>query len=113
MFINKWITRKNYMAIKDLHAFLNTYFTSHQCQVNNETEGIIHVQLTEEMDKILMNRPFYWHYIKQMGRTGDPMHLTLITDTTKTEEERSEEHTSELQSRFDLVCRLLLGKKKD
>ena len=30
--------------------------------------------------------------------------LTLIA--------RSEEHTSELQSRFDLVCRLLLEKKK-
>src|SRR5699024_11277470 len=27
-------------------------------------------------------------------------------------EDRSEEHTSELQSRFDLVCRLLLEKKK-
>src|SRR5699024_11331655 len=27
-------------------------------------------------------------------------------------ENRSEEHTSELQSRFDLVCRLLLEKKK-
>src|SRR5699024_11762740 len=30
-------------------------------------------------------------------------------DTSKM---RSEEHTSELQSRFDLVCRLLLEKKK-
>src|SRR5437868_10087266 len=28
------------------------------------------------------------------------------------EPRRSEEHTSELQSRFDLVCRLLLEKKK-
>src|SRR5437868_7777739 len=28
------------------------------------------------------------------------------------EDWRSEEHTSELQSRFDLVCRLLLEKKK-
>src|SRR5438067_7084913 len=27
-------------------------------------------------------------------------------------QDRSEEHTSELQSRFDLVCRLLLEKKK-
>src|SRR5699024_12565513 len=27
--------------------------------------------------------------------------------------DRSEEHTSELQSRFELVCRLLLQKKKD
>src|SRR5437868_9665012 len=30
-----------------------------------------------------------------------------------TSQSRSEEHTSELQSRFDLVCRLLLEKKKD
>src|SRR5207249_10888123 len=30
----------------------------------------------------------------------------------RTPERRSEEHTSELQSRFDLVCRLLLEKKK-
>src|SRR5438067_4047134 len=31
---------------------------------------------------------------------------------TRTAAGRSEEHTSELQSRFDLVCRLLLEKKK-
>src|SRR6266513_4589520 len=30
-----------------------------------------------------------------------------------TSKRRSEEHTSELQSRFDLVCRLLLEKKKN
>src|SRR5699024_11768084 len=30
----------------------------------------------------------------------------------KKRRDRSEEHTSELQSRFDLVCRLLLEKKK-
>src|SRR5699024_11394501 len=33
------------------------------------------------------------------------------TDAQKYMLERSEEHTSELQSRFDLVCRLLLEKK--
>src|SRR5437868_10815794 len=44
---------------------------------------------------------------------------TETTSTRKTMSERgmrerirSEEHTSELQSRFDLVCRLLLEKKK-
>src|SRR5207249_11494768 len=35
----------------------------------------------------------------------------LYVDWTETRP-RSEEHTSELQSRFDLVCRLLLEKKK-
>src|SRR5699024_12564934 len=36
----------------------------------------------------------------------------FITDTIAEKNSRSEEHTSELQSRFDLVCRLLLEKKK-
>src|SRR5438067_3690368 len=31
---------------------------------------------------------------------------------SRSRDQRSEEHTSELQSRFDLVCRLLLEKKK-
>src|SRR2546428_3573941 len=37
--------------------------------------------------------------------------LAVIRRTTSAAE-RSEEHTSELQSRSDLVCRLLLEKKK-
>src|SRR2546421_7933485 len=39
-------------------------------------------------------------------------YLAVTTDEIKSTEERSEEHTSELQSRSDLVCRLLLEKKK-
>src|SRR5437868_11989062 len=39
------------------------------------------------------------------------MHGTGMT-WTSSNPARSEEHTSELQSRFDLVCRLLLEKKK-
>src|SRR5690606_40950410 len=36
-----------------------------------------------------------------------------ITGPVITKDERSEEHTSELQSRENLVCRLLLEKKKN
>src|SRR5699024_11489782 len=35
-----------------------------------------------------------------------------LVSVVQTQVDRSEEHTSELQSRFDLVCRLLLEKKK-
>src|SRR5437868_11362632 len=38
-----------------------------------------------------------------------PAHQRLVRPRRR--ERRSEEHTSELQSRFDLVCRLLLEKK--
>src|SRR5207249_5566200 len=46
---------------------------------------------------------FRWPQPKWRWRT-----VGLISKTSN----RSEEHTSELQSRFDLVCRLLLEKKK-
>src|SRR5437868_15212988 len=38
--------------------------------------------------------------------------LATRTAFRPADDDRSEEHTSELQSRFDLVCRLLLEKKK-
>src|SRR5699024_1319426 len=45
-----------------------------------------------------------------------PQHSATVVDTASARgigrpASRSEEHTSELQSRFDLVCRLLLEKK--
>src|SRR5207248_11572183 len=55
---------------------------------------------------------------KQEARTGDTekfiplpqyrVHIRHLADHRR----RSEEHTSELQSPYDLVCRLLLEKKK-
>src|SRR5690349_22510803 len=39
--------------------------------------------------------------------------LTARISSTQPAASRSEEHTSELQSRRDLVCRLLLEKKKE
>src|SRR5436309_7429963 len=41
-----------------------------------------------------------------------PCDLTTARDTWAMHKLRSEEHTSELQSRENLVCRLLLEKKK-
>src|SRR5699024_11976906 len=52
----------------------------------------------------------------QYGREHGARLVQLTTDRNRTDRwsaaRRSEEHTSELQSRFDLVCRLLLEKKK-
>src|SRR5690349_23336916 len=48
-------------------------------------------------------RPLLGHAVERLGRRVPGADPTI---------ERSEEHTSELQSRRDLVCRLLLEKKK-
>src|SRR5438874_9950019 len=47
--------------------------------------------------------------VTTMNRTGDHGRAPFYWLTGN----RSEEHTSELQSRRDLVCRLLLEKKKE
>src|SRR5699024_11484770 len=48
------------------------------------------------------------------GEKFEDLAKELSTDSSSADggNLRSEEHTSELQSRFDLVCRLLLEKKK-
>src|SRR5699024_12805794 len=50
------------------------------------------------------------HAVKTIREHG--YEAIIINNNPETVSTRSEEHTSELQSRFDLVCRLLLEKKK-
>src|SRR5690606_39850803 len=60
------------------------------------------VTQTAIMTKTVASRPY-----RLSGRSGSSTHGTNLSDPS-----RSEEHTSELQSRENLVCRLLLDKKK-
>src|SRR2546430_5944608 len=46
------------------------------------------------------------------GHERDDLFLHVVEHAAQGERERSEEHTSELQSQSNLVCRLLLEKKK-
>src|SRR5260370_14263493 len=48
---------------------------------------------------------------RQQRVGADALHLAYIVVDTR-DQVRSEEHTSELQSHLNLVCRLLLEKKK-
>src|SRR5699024_1314737 len=61
--------------------------------------------------------PYYYFSTKAPRRYTDVAYpdgayLVFGREDAGLPEARSEEHTSELQSRFDLVCRLLLEKKK-
>src|SRR3712207_7429815 len=51
-----------------------------------------------------------WPARTEIARGENSFPLTILTDVVRSG--RSEEHTSELQSRQYLVCRLLLEKKK-
>lgn len=69
------------MQQHEIHSFLKRYFTAHHCDIVEETPFYLTVQLTIDMDKELMNRPFYWHYLEKTGGVPNPAQLTLITDT--------------------------------
>src|SRR5699024_12200172 len=60
-----------------------------------------------EIDK--NDRRVFWHH-REVNITMKEYDILLLFAKYRIPS-RSEEHTSELQSRFDLVCRLLLEKK--
>src|SRR2546429_7400520 len=57
-------------------------------------------------------RPPYRPYGAALEQTGIRGHAGMSSFATQARIKRSEEHTSELQSRLHLVCRLLLETKK-
>lgn len=63
------------------------FFSAYQCKLLNKENGVLQVELTEELDKVLMNRPFYWHYMQNLGQKGVPMTLTLITNPEKRDQQ--------------------------
>src|SRR2546428_13767564 len=54
----------------------------------------------------------YTTLFRSRGPSGAPSSAAAGSPRSRRSRGRSEEHTSELQSRSDLVCRLLLEKKK-
>src|SRR5256885_4271829 len=54
----------------------------------------------------------FMHHERLPGHSNGMRFTALGSDRRRLREERSEEHTSELQSPCNLVCRLLLEKKK-
>jgi hypothetical protein len=64
----------------EIYNYLERFFTSNDCEICERNDGYLTIQLTEDMDKRLMNRPFYWHYLEKTGGTPNPMKLSLITN---------------------------------
>src|SRR5699024_7129739 len=64
----------------DIILFLNQFFKAKKCPIIFTDKEHIHVQLTEELDKALMNRPFYWQYIEATNQKGSPQELAFTTN---------------------------------
>lgn len=68
------------MQQAQVHNFLQRYFSANDSPILENGSGHLTVQLSIELDKLLMNRPFYWHYLEKTGGVPQPMQVTFITD---------------------------------
>ena len=71
------------MEQQEIHSYLRRFFTTAHCEIMTDTNEYMTVQLTIDMDKMLMNRPYYWHYIEKTGGEPNPQKLTMIFDAGK------------------------------
>src|SRR5690606_22047766 len=98
-------------------------------ELTGETIDIIHIvgggsqsQLLNQFTADACQRPVLagpveatamGNLLTQIKADGELKSLGEMRDVVRASSARSEEHTSELQSRENLVCRLLLEKKKE
>lgn len=68
------------MQQQEIHNFMEMFFQANGCELLENALGYLTVQLTVDLDKELMNRPFYWHYLEKTGGIPNPMKLTFITN---------------------------------
>src|SRR5699024_12200897 len=78
-----------------------------------QTIMISETYIVERGDTLSHIAKDYGVKVEQIKKWNDLESDTILIGEELVIKERSEEHTSELQSRFDLVCRLLLEKKKE
>jgi len=74
------------MYPQQIHNFLLRFFYENNCPILSTNDYYVIVQLTIEMDKKIMNRPFYWRYQESIGSVPNPAQITFITNKNKLEE---------------------------
>ncbi|KOS61326.1 YqhG family protein [Lysinibacillus agricola] len=70
------------MYPQQVHSYLRQFFTENDCCILGEDHHYLTVQLTVDIDKKIMNRPFYWQYVEATNGEPNPAQVTFITNQT-------------------------------
>src|SRR5690625_6955725 len=81
-------------------------FEAENGRANSELQARVREMSVDEIREMLRLTTIFFHLVNSLEQYE-------IIRINRQRAERSEEHTSELQSRGHLVCRLLLEKKKN
>ena len=75
------------MYPQQIHRYLSRFFQENKCGILIDHNHYMTVQLTIDMDKKIMNRPYYWQYIESTDVEPNPAQLTFITDKNQLSED--------------------------
>ncbi|GAA0350695.1 YqhG family protein [Bacillus horti] len=68
------------MNQQQLYNYVEAFLHSMDCQIINQDQTYLTTQLTPEVDKQIMNRPYYWMFVERTGATPQPAQLTFVFD---------------------------------
>lgn len=78
------------MLAEQIHEYLRTFFIETDCDIVEESPNHLTVQLTPEIDKAIMNRPFYWQFVESTNAVPNPLKVTFITKKEENKDIRGE-----------------------
>ncbi|WP_018923798.1 YqhG family protein [Salsuginibacillus kocurii] len=67
------------MKPEEIYSFMHRFFTAEGADIQRNDGVRITARLNEKLDKALMNRPFYWQYVRAAGNEPEPMTINWTT----------------------------------
>ncbi len=65
------------MNQQEIENYVFRFFDAHECNLLHKNQDQLEFQLTKELDKELLNRPFYWMYMEKTKQYPQPASLHL------------------------------------
>jgi hypothetical protein len=66
----------------NIEHFLNRFCEATACEVQEKTDSFMTVKLSEEADRQLTNRPYYWLFVERTGAPAETMKMKWLFDVS-------------------------------
>lgn len=68
------------MNQQQIYDYVEAYLQALDCEIVDKHPTYLSTQLTPEVDKHIMNRPYYWMFVERTGAQPQPAQLTFVFD---------------------------------
>ncbi|TVX92621.1 YqhG family protein [Paenibacillus agilis] len=68
------------MDTEQISSYIMRYLDATSCNIMEKTPVYVTVKLSEQADRLLTNRPYYWGFIDRTGTEAETMRYTFVFD---------------------------------